>query len=100
MYLQGQRNLPSGGFTYEKQPQNFYKNDSFYPQSSMKKNDTNFLPSTQPAPNNYQANYPNNGVFDLYPALDNTVNPSQGQKYPYPYEKSRYSSGFSNNLPK
>lgn len=66
----------------------------------MKKNDTNFLTPMQPASNNYQASYSINGVFDLYPALDNKVNPTQGQKYPYPYEKSRYSSGFSNNLQK
>lgn len=66
----------------------------------MKKNDTNFLSPIQPSSNNYQASYSNNGVFDLYPALDNKVNPTQGQKYPYPYEKSRYSSGFSNNLQK
>lgn len=63
----------------------------------MKKSDTNFLPPTQPTTNNNQASYTNNGVYDFYPALDNTLNPAQGQKYPYPYEKSRYSSGFSNN---
>lgn len=62
----------------------------------MKKNETNFLPPSQLAATNYQTNYSNNGVYDFYPALDNSVN-TNGQKYPYPYEKSRYSSSFSNN---
>jgi hypothetical protein len=52
---------------------------------------------TNAYPNTYPNNYPNSGVYDLYPALDSTVN--QAHKHPYPYEKSRY-DGFSNNVPK